>query len=287
MDTTGSRSRSGSVDSAGLRKSTSRRPGAKVAGTIAAAVGAQGTPAVVDERQGPTSVGEDGGDIEKIQQGEQLQEVNEVTEVEQDVLPAGVEERRELAATVVSQAEAAQEGTEGHHSDEHASTTRDDDGDAAEGGCCDSHAALSPSTTAGAAPVAAVQSDHDDVDGDGEVDYRLSQLELRLIGEVMLRDLNPHATDPHTQSFDTDKWQQHFQANVISYTEFVQSFSDLRLMPGPDHADWRCYFSSIENGTEEDEGVGGGGGGKRRVKPITWSGDGAKRVGKCRGWRTA
>eukprot|EP01043_Picozoa_sp_COSAG02_P006977 COSAG02_NODE_205_length_29157_cov_13.424771_2_plen_182_part_00 len=42
-----------------------------------------------------------------------------------------------------------------------------------------------------------------------------------LMGEVMLRDINPRTNDPNTQGFKAANWEQHFQANVLSYSEFV------------------------------------------------------------------
>lgn len=37
----------------------------------------------------------------------------------------------------------------------------------------------------------------------------------------MLRDINPRTNDPNTQGFKAAKWEQHFQANVLSYSEFI------------------------------------------------------------------
>lgn len=47
-----------------------------------------------------------------------------------------------------------------------------------------------------------------------------------LMGEVMLRNINPQTNDPNTQGFKGARWGQHFQANVLSYSEFVHSFSE-------------------------------------------------------------
>lgn len=64
------------------------------------------------------------------------------------------------------------------------------------------------------------------------------------MGEVMLRDINPRTSDPNAQVFSySARWEQHFQANILSYSEFVQSFSALRQMRGPEHKDWQQYFS--------------------------------------------
>jgi hypothetical protein len=63
------------------------------------------------------------------------------------------------------------------------------------------------------------------------------------MGEVMLRDINPRTSDPNTQAFSySARWEQHFQANILSYSEFVQSFSALRQMRGVEHRDWQQYF---------------------------------------------
>ena len=56
----------------------------------------------------------------------------------------------------------------------------------------------------------------------------LSHLELRLIGEVMLRNFNASGAQPTTQKFAGDKWEHHLQCNILSYAEFVSVFLQLR-----------------------------------------------------------
>jgi hypothetical protein len=58
--------------------------------------------------------------------------------------------------------------------------------------------------------------------------FRLSPLQLRLIGEVMLRHLQPGKGEPPLLSGGGGgggwSWAQHQQANILSYLEFVRAY---------------------------------------------------------------
>ena len=79
----------------------------------------------------------------------------------------------------------------------------------------------------------------------------LSHLELRLIGEVMLRNFNASGAQPTTQKFAGDKWEHHLQCNILSYAEFVSVFLQLRgaypatVRPGSDGPGSRLSCSSV------------------------------------------
>ena len=79
----------------------------------------------------------------------------------------------------------------------------------------------------------------------------LSHLELRLIGEVMLRNFNASGAQPTTQKFAGDKWEHHLQCNILSYAEFVSVFLQLRgaypatVRPGSDGSRLRLFVGSL------------------------------------------
>jgi hypothetical protein len=117
--------------------------------------------------------------------------------------------------------------------------------------------------------------------------FRLSPLQLRLIGEVMLRHLQPGKGEPPLLSGGGGggggggwSWAQHQQANILSYLEFVRAYWCVRA-PSCLSVSWlacrraatRLHWAAPSRALT---GVGW-------IFPDINSGWGARRRGVCRG----